>query len=240
MENLFLREEQVIIDAEKLLHDNKIETENDRLYYNALVEEYKKLLKQTTMLVKISDLNQSEMNSISKRLELTSNIDELTSLYNRRYFNDIYQKEWSGAVRSKSSLAVIMIDIDYFKKYNDIYGHLQGDNCLKLVSEVIRKAALRPQDIATRFGGEEFVVLLPNTNIEGAVHVAEKIIREVGKLEIIHEGVPEYGKVTVSIGIAVNVPKEHDIINDLIDASDKALYQAKSEGRNCYRVNYLK
>jgi len=240
MENLFLREEQVVADAEKLLKGNRIETENDRLFYSSLVEEYRKLLKQTTMLVKISDLNQSEMNEVSKRFELTSNIDELTGLYNRRYFNAVYRKEWASAVRTGSSLAIVIIDIDYFKKYNDIYGHLQGDKCLKLVSEAIKESVMRPRDVATRFGGDEFVVLLPNTDVDGAIHVTQKIMREIEKLEIRREGVPEYEKVTVSIGIAVVIPKEQDRINELIDASDKALYQAKSEGRNCFRMNHLK
>lgn len=236
MENIFFKEEQVINEAERLLELNKIDTESDELVYKDLLEEYKKLLKQMMMLIKISDLNQSELNTLSKRFEINSTIDYLTGLYNRRYFNEIFQKEWFSALRSNSFLAVVMIDIDLFKNYNDIYGHLQGDTCLKLVAEAIKKAAVRPRDVAARFGGEEFVLLLPETDIEGGKYIAGRIIDNIDKLNLEHIGSHVSKKVTVSLGVSAAIPQKKDSPNNFLNTSDVALYRAKAEGRNCYRV----
>lgn len=236
MENIFQKEEQVIIKAEALLNLHKIETENDALYYKALLDEYRELLKQFVMLIKISDLNQWELSSLSKRLGIASNIDDLTGLYNRRYFNETYQKEWLSAVRSRSLLAAIMIDIDFFKEYNDLYGHLRGDECLKSVSESIQKSVKRPRDIVARFGGDEFIVLLPDSDTDGAVHVAEIIITNIRRLDIEHSDSMFSKNVTVSIGIAAMIPGKDDIASTLLNMSDKAVYHAKRDGRNCYRV----
>lgn len=236
MENIFLKEEQVIIEAEKLLEQNRIETIHDVLLYKDLLVEYKKLLKQMMTLIKISDLNQSELNAISKRFEINSTTDYLTGLYNRRYFNEIFQKEWSSAARSRNPLTVVMIDIDFFKNYNDIYGHLQGDVCLKLVAEAIKKTAFRPKDVAARFGGEEFILLLPDTDADGGERVANRIIDNIDKLNLENSGSSVSKKVTVSIGVSSVIPQKKDSPNVFLNTSDMALYRAKTEGRNCYRV----
>lgn len=236
MENIFLKEEQVVAEAEKLLSSGMIETESDKAHYQTLLDEYKRLLKQLVMLIKISDLNQYELNSLSKKLGIASKIDALTGLFNRRYFNETYQKEWLSAARTKSSLAVIMIDIDFFKKYNDRYGHLQGDECLKAVATAIRSSILRPRDMVARFGGEEFVVLLPDTDTAGAEYIAGRIIAGIGKQGIPHSDSSVSDTVTVSIGIAASIPEKNDSSNKLLDMADKALYRAKLEGRNCYRI----
>lgn len=239
MENIFSAEEQVIREAEKLLEAGAMDTEQDQARYAALLEEYKQLLKQFMMLIKISDLNQSELNALSKRLEFASNIDYLTGLYNRRYFNEVYEKEWLSAVRSQSELAMIMIDIDYFKKYNDVYGHLQGDSCLKAVSKAIRESVQRPRDIVARFGGEEFVILLPETDVKGAERIAGKIFSNIEALGIANAGSPISGKVTVSMGIASIFPKGEKPSSKLLNMSDMALYRAKTEGRCCCRVHCM-
>ena len=238
MEDIFYREERVVDESEKLLDSGMIETDNDIRHYRTLLDEYKKLLRQMALLIKVSDLNHSELKLLSTRHEIASNIDVLTGLYNRRYFNEVYQREWQNALQAKYSLASIMIDIDYFKRFNDIYGHLQGDLCLNKVSEAIKKSASRPRDIVARFGGEEFIVFLPDTDIKGAVNITEKIINGIGKLNIINAGSSVSGKVTVSIGIAAMIPQETDASDDLLDKSDQALYRAKTEGRNCYRIYY--
>lgn len=188
------------------------------------------------MLIKISDLNQSELNSLSKQFEINSTMDYLTGLYNRRYFNEMFLKEWSSAVRSRSSLAMVMIDIDFFKKYNDIYGHLQGDVCLKLVAEAIKKSAVRPRDVTASFGGEEFVLQLPDTDAEGGKHIVGVIVENIDKLNLENLGSPVLKKVTVSIGVSAVIPQKKDSPDSFLNASDMALYRAKTEGRNCYRI----
>lgn len=236
MEDIFLQEEQVIKMAEDLLNSNKIETKNDAMEYKALLDKYKKLVKQMMTLIKISDLNHSELNLLSKRFKIASGIDSLTELYNRRYFDEIFQKEWLNAIRHKLPLAVIMVDVDHFKEYNDIYGHLMGDSCLKTISKAIRNSALRSSDIVARFGGDEFIVLLPETNENGSVRVAERIIMNMEKLNINNSGSPNFRKVTVSVGVAVEFPKSDKVSSELLHMSDVALYCAKTEGRNCFRI----
>lgn len=236
MENIFINEKKVVKQAEKLLRAGAIETENDIRTYGTLLEEYKKLLRQFVMLVKISDINQSELNSLLKKLEAASNIDTLTGLFNRRYFNNMYEKEWLSSIRPETPLSALMIDIDFFKKYNDEFGHLQGDECLKRVADAIRMSVFRPRDIVARFGGEEFVVILPDTPVKGAEHVAGSIISNVERLTIPHPASPVYQKVTVSIGIASMVPSGSEFSVKLINLADNALYDAKHAGRNCYRV----
>lgn len=235
MDNIFNIEEKVVYDAEELLKTNAFQLATDADNYKNLLEEYKKLLKQVTRMVKMSDLMHSELKGLSYKLEVMSNIDVLTNLYNRRFFNEMYQKEWYSAVRSKVSLAIIMIDIDYFKKYNDTYGHIQGDKCLKAVAEAIQKAAKRPRDIVVRFGGEEFVILLPESDIDSAAHVASDVLSNVDELCLPHTASKLYGKVSVSIGIAAAIPAKDDVPDLLLHMMDEALYRAKGDGRNCFR-----
>jgi diguanylate cyclase (GGDEF)-like protein len=184
---------------------------------------------------KMSDLMHSEVKVLSYELEKMSNIDVLTNLYNRRFFNEMYQKEWYSALRSKASLAIIMIDIDYFKKYNDTYGHLQGDKCLKAVAEAIQESVKRPRDIVVRYGGEEFVILLPESSIDGAIHIAKTVLSNVEALILSHVASPLYGKVSVSIGVAALIPTNDNIPDLLLHTMDEALYRAKGDGRNCIR-----
>ncbi len=131
-----------------------------------------------------------------------------------------------------------MIDIDHFKLYNDNYGHLQGDQCLKLISKRMSEALLRPADFLARFGGEEFAAVLPETDTQGAVHIAKKLNDSVQNLAIPHEFSPVSTSVTVSIGVATILPKKDDDtdIDTLINMADQALYHAKSTGRNRYHV----
>jgi len=129
MDNIFSREEQIISRAEALLGANSFQSAKDASNYRVLLDEYKILLRQMMKIVKMADKTQLDLKIVSEKLDRLSHIDVLTGLYNRRYFNEPYVKEWNSAVRSQKELAIIMIDIDYFKKYNDTYGHLQGDEC---------------------------------------------------------------------------------------------------------------
>lgn len=157
--------------------------------------------------------------------------DSLTGLLNRRYFDENIEKEWKKCVREKESLSLIMLDIDFFKKYNDFYGHQEGDNCLKSVAQEIRISLLRPSDIAVRYGGEEFVVILPNTTINGAYNVAERIRRNITNLAIKHETSTISKVVTLSQGIA-EMKNQNDTVYECLKNADKYLYEAKKNGRN--------
>lgn len=165
-------------------------------------------------------------------LELYSHSDGLTGLADRRYFEQRLHEEWSRATRLHSPLSLLFIDIDYFKRYNDHYGHLQGDDCLCRVSEALRQAARREIDIAARYGGEEFVILLPDTELSGAEEVARQLQQAIHQLHIEHKGSSIDAHVTLSIGIASHIPYFPDRPDELLLDADKALYLAKQRGRN--------
>lgn len=158
--------------------------------------------------------------------------DALTGIINRGRFNEIIADEWQRVKREKQHLSLIMIDIDFFKAYNDHFGHLGGDECLKKVAEILRSTLQRPSDIVARYGGEEFVVLLPNTARAGAAKVAEELHSNITAASLSHpkSGVAEY--ITISLGVAETEPSDGCSPEHLIKAADDALYRAKQEGRN--------
>jgi two-component system chemotaxis family response regulator WspR len=170
-----------------------------------------------------------EMNVELQRL---STLDGLTGLSNRRYFNEYFAIEWQRGLREHTTLCSLMVDVDDFKRYNDTYGHLAGDEVLKRVAQRIEQSATRPADLAARFGGEEFVVVLPNTTLEGALVVAQNLCSAVAALEIPHKAARAASHVSVSVGAAAAVPSREGSALALLDASDVALYQAKKTGRN--------
>jgi len=163
-------------------------------------------------------------------------LDPLTHAYNRRYFDRRLNSEWLRLKRDPSPLSLIMCDVDYFKAYNDTYGHQQGDKCLQQISTAIAAVLKRPADILARYGGEEFAVILPHTPEFGAVQVAEAIRTAVRELNIPHLNSAIDSVVTLSLGVATTVPNFEDSTRLLIEASDVALYQAKEYGRNCVAV----
>lgn len=177
------------------------------------------------------------LKELNQTLEKLAMQDGLTGLANRRQFDLELQNEMSRATRAASSLALIMIDVDFFKKYNDIYGHLAGDECLRQVGKVIQSAEGRLGDLAARYGGEEFALLLPSTDVQGAVQVAEKICKAIRELEIKHDGNLATGIVTISAGVNALTPvTESDTASMMIGAADEALYVAKAAGRDQTRV----
>lgn len=167
-----------------------------------------------------------------KALQDLSEMDMLTGIANRRKFNDYYTTDWHAALRDKRVLSLQMIDIDYFKAYNDKYGHLAGDDALAHVASTLRGNISRPRDFLARYGGEEFVCLLPETTMSSAIKLAEKLRQKIEDLQYIHEFSPTAGVVTISIGIATTIPEHFQAKEDLLDQADKALYRAKHEGRN--------
>lgn len=170
--------------------------------------------------------------ALQKELEALSFKDGLTGIANRRMFDSSLDTEWASARRSNQSLSLIVLDIDFFKQYNDLYGHIQGDKCLTNVAQTLKLAATRPRDIVARFGGEEFVLLLPETDESAALKVAERCHRLIEKLNIPHKKSDVSQFVTASIGVGtINPPAEMEPQN-FIQAVDKLLYAAKQNGRN--------
>ena len=185
---------------------------------------------------RLLELDKIHSDAMSNELVRLSNEDALTGLYNRRYLNETITIEWERAERSEEPLSVVFVDIDYFKLYNDTYGHLQGDKALMRVASVLRKHMRRSSDIAARYGGEEFVLLLPNTPSAGAQVVANNIMRAVDGLKIEHKSSNVAEHLTLSIGVATWAQEENMTVNKLIAQADAAVYQAKAEGRHAIRV----
>jgi diguanylate cyclase (GGDEF)-like protein len=180
------------------------------------------------------ELDQARVNleSMNKALERLALEDDLTGLANRRQFDLSLQEEFGRAMRNGVSLALVMIDVDHFKQYNDIYGHLAGDQCLRKVGRVIKAQQTRPGDLMARYGGEEVGILLPGADEAGAMAVAERIRLAVRQLGLLHEG-NEAGIVTISAGVSAFVPiRDVDAADKLMRAADKALYLAKAQGRD--------
>ncbi len=181
---------------------------------------------------------EEELAILQKELEELSFKDGLTGVANRRMFDAILDVEWTDARRNSRPLALIMFDIDYFKQYNDHYGHIQGDNCLKRVAQVLSSAATRSRDFLARFGGEEFVLVLPETDEKAAIKIAERCRNLLFKEQIPHEKSPLSQILTVSIGVGAIVPTRQDEPLRFVEDVDKRLYLAKQHGRNCI-VNSL-
>jgi diguanylate cyclase (GGDEF)-like protein len=164
-------------------------------------------------------------------LERLAVLDELTQVANRRRFDQYLQLQWQST--TPSTLSLLLCDIDYFKLYNDYYGHQRGDDCLHRIAQAINRAVGHASDLVARYGGEEFAVILPATDLAGALHVAEAIRSEIRTLGIAHAASPINSAVTISIGAANSTPVPAATPVALIHAADSALYAAKRQGRNC-------
>lgn len=171
----------------------------------------------------------ADLNSLLGRLAL---VDSLTGISNRRCFDKFLNLEWRRCYRSYQPLSLIMADVDFFKEFNDKYGHAEGDICLKELAKQIRSELKRPGDLLSRYGGEEFAIILPETHLEGAVVVAEHIRSAIERLKMRHEVSKIADHVTVSLGVASLAPREGFSHEVLLVTADKALYIAKSKGRN--------
>jgi diguanylate cyclase (GGDEF)-like protein len=165
-------------------------------------------------------------------LERSARIDGLTGINNRREFEKLLEQEWRRSARTNQSLALIMLDVDFFKPFNDRYGHLAGDSALRSISKVLQDSLSRPYDAVCRYGGEEFAILMPETNTQGAKRVAQQLRQAVMDLKIAHDQSKVVGIVTVSQGISSYVPNDSNSPMLLIKAADKALYQGKQTSRN--------
>lgn len=173
----------------------------------------------------------AERERLNEELARLAAEDQLTGLPNRRHFNEALTREWDRSGRTRKPLALLFMDVDYFKRYNDSLGHLAGDECLVSIAQAIRSAVMRPADLAARYGGEEFVVLLPETEVDGAMDVARRVLEAIDAMAIPHPASAVAAHVTASIGVAVMVPLG-ERSQRLVDAADAALYEAKGSGRH--------
>ena len=172
-----------------------------------------------------------KLNVANKELQLLSATDGLTGLSNRRMYDELSLREWRRCERTKKSFALVMVDVDYFKPYNDYFGHQAGDECLKAVATQMRRAAPRASDVVARYGGEEFVFALGETDMDGAKWVANHLRQRIADLNMPHPG-SAFRHVTVSCGVASVLPSDEVSLEKLLQSADYALYQAKEQGRN--------
>ena len=174
-----------------------------------------------------------------KKLEALALTDVLTNVANRRKFNETLESDWKLAIRDKTHIALLMIDIDDFKRFNDHYGHPEGDKCLIAVANTLKECTDRPIDMVARIGGEEFVVLLPDPDLSGATFVAHRVINAIHKLAYPHIESRVSNDLTLSIGVCCMQPSINDDSELIIHAADKALYKAKHDGRDCFRTEHV-
>lgn len=167
-----------------------------------------------------------------KELTSISNLDPLTNIANRRRFEDVMSIEWQQTIFKHQSIAIIMIDIDYFKQYNDLYGHQAGDDCLQIVANAMSELICNDADLLARYGGEEFIIILPDTEIKQAINIAQLVHAQVNQLKLPHEKSSVSDHVTISLGVASMKPKDPEKYKKLIELADLMLYRAKKEGRN--------
>ncbi|MCC0179140.1 diguanylate cyclase [Waterburya agarophytonicola K14] len=179
---------------------------------------------------------ETQLKQANQQLEHLANVDELTQIANRRSFDRYYESEWIKMMESKQHLALIFCDVDYFKKYNDFYGHQAGDDCLQQIAQTISNSLCRPGDLAARYGGEEFGIILPNTDVDGAVKVAQNIQQNIRKLKLVHAASEASTYISLSMGISSIIPSPKVLPSFLISQVDSVLYQAKKAGRDRYFV----
>ena len=227
------------VHAQPSLHGNGYRAENwcvmprtrSKLYISAdagpIFDEKGKLIAVVQTIRDSTDYKKAQ-----SALEELSITDELTGLHNRRFFNENLHIEWSRGIRSQEPLSFILLDIDYFKQYNDTYGHTAGDDCLKSVSRVLQHSLLRSSDMATRYGGEEFGLLLPNTTLDGAFQIANRIRSAIERINIPHNTNQIASHITLSDGITCLTPSAEVNPTELVALADEALYKAKAQGRN--------
>jgi len=174
---------------------------------------------------------EEELKALHRKLEEFSYKDGLTEIANRRLFDDFYSREWNNAIREQKPLSVILIDIDFFKQYNDFNGHIIGDACIKQIAQMLESCCVRPRDLVARYGGEEFAIVLPETNLEGAIQIADNIVRIIEQAKLPHRASPISENVSVSLGVKCICPTEKEDKIHFLNMVDKNLFKAKQTGR---------
>lgn len=234
MIDLFEREQVIYDCALKRIEEIEKGAEYSIQDFKALTKEYGVLLRQLRRVTKLSDRTTVNLNE--SKLDLLDKIhyDALTGIYNRRFIEENLNKIVKSASRVDGTISVMMIDVDFFKKYNDTYGHSMGDECLKLIAGALKKSITRDEDFVARYGGEEFAVVLPNSSEEGAHAIAARILENVRRCNIPHEKSVAAEYVTVSVGVTNGRVKKGQTGEDYLKQADEALYISKNSGRNKY------
>lgn len=235
MDDLFAQEQQVLEEAELRLCQMRERNEGAASDYENLLRQYRRLLKQLRRIVRISDRTAKELSDNRNLLFEETQHDALTGIYNRRFLNEIFEQipeDMAGC-----DFSVYMLDIDYFKKYNDTYGHDIGDHCLRRIARTLAEMPLEhsQKGFVARYGGEEFFAVLPGAEKTEAIHFAEKVLKRVRELEIEHVRNPE-GIVTISIGAVSEKMERSKTLQYWLKKADLALYESKRKGRNCYTL----
>jgi len=179
-----------------------------------------------------------ELEKANRKLEYLARVDTLTQVANRRTFNERFREEWNRSRRDSSPISLVLCDLDYFKQYNDYYGHQAGDSCLKKIAAILKANCQRASDLVARYGGEEFALILGGINQEQATCLAKKICNQVRKTAIPHAANPNGKYLTLSMGVATLIPNRYYKTSDLVTKADSALYQAKASGRDRVITDY--
>lgn len=221
--------EEVLIRVEHQLKLYRLQNELKK--YNQQLRQEVEQRKKVEEELRSSKLVLQKTN---KKLNTLSIIDSTTGIYNRRHLNTFLLREWKRLARENQPLSLILCDIDFFKNYNDTYGHVAGDRCLRIVAQALKNIIHRPNDLVARFGGEEFAIVLPNTDQKGVETISEKINATIEDLKIPHTQSNVSNYVTISAGAMTQIPQNQQTPNCLIHQADMALYRAKQQGRNCF------
>ncbi len=242
MSDLFEREENVLQDSlaylEKIKGGEHTPNASELVKkHGKLAKEYARVLRQLRRVTKMTDRTTDQLNTDRLQLMDEVNYDALTCIYNRRYLETQLPEIIETLGKSGEVLSVLMLDVDYFKKYNDRYGHSEGDECLRTLAGAMAKRVGRKDDFVARYGGEEFTIVLPHTDKDGALFIADCVLKAVQELDITHEDSAASSCVTVSIGATTGTVGEEQTPLHYLQRADAALYQAKQDGRN--RCVYL-
>lgn len=234
MKDLFEREQNILNYVSSYLNHLTDKTPCSREEYALLVKEYEKLLRQIRRITKLSDRTVEELSTTKINLSEQVNHDALTEIYNRYYMEKKLKQIIEVFKKKREVLSILMLDVDFFKLYNDTYGHSQGDQCLKIVANTLCTELKRETEFVARYGGEEFVVVLPEINKSEACIIADHLLNSVRSCKIIHEKNKVADYVTISAGITSGIVSMEDTGEVFIKKADEALYQSKQNGRNCY------
>ncbi len=239
LDNLFSKEEQALEKARAVLHNAGAGAPQLRQALTDMDKAYSRLLKQSRRLIILSDKQQEDLRRLIQenecyleRLEALSRTDSLTQVPNRRYFDEFLQEEWARAKRACTPLSMLLLDLDRFKEYNDHHGHGQGDICLQRIALALFEVAKRSSDFFARYGGEEFACILPETDLDGAQTVAQRMLRAVADLALPHGFSDVAPHVTISIGLVTMRMVKGESPGELLRAADTQLYEAKRLGRD--------
>jgi diguanylate cyclase (GGDEF)-like protein len=178
------------------------------------------------------DILDTQWSQQLRKADMLAASDGLTQIPNRRGFDAHFERQWALMLRAQEPIAIILCDVDHFKLFNDFYGHLAGDDCLKSIAQTLHSSIARPNDLVARYGGEEFAVILPQTSEDGALKVAERMQAAISQIQISHDHSPIHPYITLSIGVACAVPSHNQSSSSLLERADRLLYLAKHEGRN--------